>query len=203
MANKFKTERLILSGQLITATGNNLFVNGASVAGQAAGEANTASNLGVGYGIYQQKVDVDLQFNSISGGSGIIIAKSGNNILTHLARQPGEIGISIQNGLNNIPTGSKGYCQLSNNFTLHGWSIISTNSGDVTFDIRVSNYDTYPVFHSIVSGVRPHISGGYKNYSNNLLNWDIEINKGDFVEFCVLNSNIYQCNLTLTGLKYV
>lgn len=38
------------------------------------GEANTASNLGTGYGLFTSKVGVDLQFKSIIAGSGITIS---------------------------------------------------------------------------------------------------------------------------------
>ncbi len=38
-------------------------------AGAASGEANTASNLGAGVGVFEQKSGVDLQFNSLVAGS--------------------------------------------------------------------------------------------------------------------------------------
>ncbi len=47
--------------------------------GGGVGEANTASNVGTGIGIYKTKSSVDLQFRSISGGTNIVIA-SGDTI---------------------------------------------------------------------------------------------------------------------------
>ena len=44
------------------------------------GEANTASNLGAGTGIFAQKVGVDLQFKSLVEGTGIGIASSSTEI---------------------------------------------------------------------------------------------------------------------------
>jgi len=44
------------------------------------GEANTASNLGTGSGVFDQKVGVDLQFKSLTAGSNITLTPSGTDI---------------------------------------------------------------------------------------------------------------------------
>ncbi len=45
-----------------------------------AGEANTASNLGAGSQVYKAKSGVDLQFRSLTAGSGIGLVQSANSI---------------------------------------------------------------------------------------------------------------------------
>jgi hypothetical protein len=45
-----------------------------------AGEANTASNLGAGDGVYATQVGVDLQFKSLTEGTGITLTPSGTEI---------------------------------------------------------------------------------------------------------------------------
>lgn len=45
-----------------------------------AGEANTASNLGTGAGVFAQKVGVDLQFKSLVAGTNITLTPSANSV---------------------------------------------------------------------------------------------------------------------------
>lgn len=76
MAQKFKTTSLILGSQIVTTTGDSIFVNGV----QAGGTTETASNLGVGSGLFNSKVGNDLQFKSLSVGTGLFISGSLSNL---------------------------------------------------------------------------------------------------------------------------
>ena len=44
------------------------------------GEANTASNIGAGLGVFNQKTGVDLEFNSLIGGNGIDVSDTTDDI---------------------------------------------------------------------------------------------------------------------------
>src|SRR5690606_25363512 len=46
--------------------------------GGGGGEANTAVNIGGGFGLFAQKNGVDLEFNTITGGPGINILSNAN-----------------------------------------------------------------------------------------------------------------------------
>jgi len=48
----------------------------------SSGEANTASNLGVGVGLFSTKAGIDLRFKSITGGDGILITDVGSGTVS-------------------------------------------------------------------------------------------------------------------------
>lgn len=72
---------LLVAGTNITLTysdvANTLTVD---ATGGAGGEANTASNLGAGNGVFAQKVGVDLQFKSLVAGSNVTLTPDANTI---------------------------------------------------------------------------------------------------------------------------
>jgi hypothetical protein len=61
-------------------SGNTILFSGNTPAAPGAGEANTASNLGDGSGLFAQKAGVDLQFKSIKPLDGIRISGDANTI---------------------------------------------------------------------------------------------------------------------------
>lgn len=60
----------------ITSSATEITISGPA----GSGEANTASNLGAGTGIYSTKVGVDLQFKSLIAGSNITLTTTANDI---------------------------------------------------------------------------------------------------------------------------
>lgn len=113
-----------------------------------------------------------------------------------------QFGMFVDNGTGLVATGAKGYFQIGYTMQLKGWTVIGS-SGDLTVDIRKSNFSTFPTFTSIASGIKPNMTGAVKNNGVDFTNWNSTINNGDFVQFVVLNSTVTQFNLTITGLKYV
>lgn len=69
------TLNFVGAGVNVTGTGNELDINILST-----GEVNTASNLGTGVGIYNQKVGTDLRFRSLIAGQGISLSSTTNSI---------------------------------------------------------------------------------------------------------------------------
>jgi hypothetical protein len=59
---------------------NTILNNSSGGGGGGGGEANTASNLGAGEGVFAQKVGVDLQFKSLLAGSNITLSSGANTI---------------------------------------------------------------------------------------------------------------------------
>lgn len=82
-ANQNLELRTILggSGINVTTSGSIIRVDNNGDIGGGAGEANTASNVGSGIGVFHQKTGIDLEFRGILQGSGIQIALSGSTII--------------------------------------------------------------------------------------------------------------------------
>ena len=62
----------------------------------SSGEANTASNLGAGEGIFAQKVGVDLQFKSLVAGSEISLSSTSTEITINSTSGPGFYGVVVK-----------------------------------------------------------------------------------------------------------
>lgn len=61
-------------------SGANITVDLSSLSGGGSGEANTASNLGAGQGLFGSKSGVDLRFKSLVAGSNISLSADANTI---------------------------------------------------------------------------------------------------------------------------
>ena len=71
--------RSLKAGSNVTITQNGTEIT-ISAAAPSGGEANTASNLGSGEGVYGAKVGVDLRFKSIKAGANATISSTANEI---------------------------------------------------------------------------------------------------------------------------
>lgn len=67
-------------GYVLTVDTDGLSIIAAAPTGGGGGEANTASNLGAGHGVFASKVGVDLQFKSIIAGTNVTVSDTGTEI---------------------------------------------------------------------------------------------------------------------------
>ncbi|HET6518359.1 MAG TPA: hypothetical protein VFG47_00870, partial [Geminicoccaceae bacterium] len=137
------------AGQVLTKNGAADYDTGWANAG-GSGEANTASNLGGGTGIFAQKSDIDLRFKSLVAGANMAIASDANTITLTSTGPAG--------GSGSIPTLKDTYGAAGNNSTNDAAALGAVPAGIGV----VLTPATYLVSSSVtVNGVL-HFMGGAK-----------------------------------------
>ena len=141
------TSTLPTIGQVLIGDGNGgySFVASSSFGQSGAGEANTASNLGSGYGLFTSKVGVDLQFKSLIAGSGITISTTTTGITINSSGAAGPWGATT--------TGNIWYAN---------GSIFSVGIGTSTFDGTNPERLKIDAGTSTVNGLK--VIGNINNY---------------------------------------
>jgi restriction endonuclease S subunit len=140
---------------------------------------------------------------------------STNNIIFTVAPSPGDdvfiialattadltrtINYVIDSGSISMLTGNKGSVTLDVSGIIESLVVLSDQQGDLTIDIKKSNYSTFPTFTSIVGGVYPQMTNSRKVRDDNLNNWDTTIVAGDILTFDVIAVN--NINRFLISLK--
>ncbi|CAB4125790.1 hypothetical protein UFOVP53_231 [uncultured Caudovirales phage] len=80
---------------------DNLSVGGSTGGGGGgSGEANTASNVGSGSGVFKTKSGTDLQFRSIVGGAGVVVSQSASEITITSAPTVAAANVHVVSGTN-------------------------------------------------------------------------------------------------------
>ena len=109
------------------------------------------------------------------------------------------INYVVDSGSIAMLSGNKGSVTLDVSGVLESLTILSDQQGDLTLDIKKSNYSTFPTFTSIVGGVYPQMTNVRKVRDDNLNNWDTSIVAGDILTFDVIAVN--NINRFLISLK--
>jgi len=109
-----------------------------TTSGSGGGEANTASNLGAGTGIFSDKIGVDLRFKSLVAGTGVGISSSSSEIT---------ISTTALTGASNLGSGSQIFSSISGqNLTFRsltaGSSIqLTQNANDIVISTTAEQND--------------------------------------------------------------
>ena len=96
-------------------------------------------------------------------------------------------------------SGNKGSVTIDVSGIIESLTIFSDQEGDLTLDIKKSNYTNFPTFTSIVGGVYPQFLNARKVKDDVLNNWDKTIVAGDILTFDVIAVN--NINRFLISLK--
>jgi len=132
-----------LSGGTILSGSTNLYAIFAPIGGS--GEANTASNVGSGFGLFKQKTLVDLEFRSLSAGSNVTFITG--DTLTINANASGGTGFSGWTSSTGID------------------SIIANNG---TGNVASGNYALASGTGNTASGIYSSIVGGHDNLADGI-----------------------------------
>jgi hypothetical protein len=140
---------------------------------------------------------------------------STNNIIFTVAPNPGDdvfiialattadltrtINYVIDSGSISMLSGNKGSVTLDVSGVIESLVILSDQQGDLTIDIKKSNYSIFPTFTSIVGGVYPQMTNSRKVRDDNLTGWDTTLVAGDILTFDVIAVN--NINRFLVSLK--
>lgn len=95
------------------------------------------------------------------------------------------IGLVIDGGGTSITTGSKGYREIDDNYTIDSWTLLSDVAGSIVIDVKNSNYTSWPTTVSISGSEKPTLTGVAKNQDTNLTTWIKNVSTGDILEFNV------------------
>jgi hypothetical protein len=140
------------TGYYLDILASNPFVTGVGISNiivSGVGEINTASNLGNGFGVFNQKNALDLQFNSISGGTGISLENKNNTILINYL--PKKFQITVDFGFTGSGQGdiaSYTFSGSSGNWVTNNSNIVCYPMGKTTInhdpdDVIVDNISAY------------------------------------------------------------
>lgn len=129
----------LIAGTGVSLTSSSLAI---TMSLSASGEANTASNLGSGFGTFAQKSGVDLQFKSLVAGSGIQITSSSTEISFSTTGSGGDItsASNLGSGEGVFASKNTGILQFKsltvNTSSLGGVLVLSSSSTEIDVKIR-------------------------------------------------------------------
>lgn len=109
------------------------------------------------------------------------------------------INYIVDSGSLSMVSGNKGSVTLDVSGILENVVILSDQQGDLTLNIKKSNYSTYPTFSSIVGGVYVQLTNARKVRDDVLSGWTKTIVAGDILTFDVIAVN--NINRFLISLK--
>lgn len=129
--------------------------------GGGSGEANTASNVGTGEGVFKQKTGVDLEFKSLTAGADISVtpgtnditiaftgSSGGSNLISIVATLPGALNVAVY--------GPRFYLDGPVTISEVHASVDTVASNNIVVDVLKNGTSIF----SVTPGNRPTITAG-------------------------------------------
>ncbi|PSP94252.1 hypothetical protein BRC91_06685 [Halobacteriales archaeon QS_4_62_28] len=144
------TFRSLIGGSNVSLSTDNEAI---TIDASAAGEANTASNVGTGSGLFKAKSGTDLEFRSLAAGSNLSIS-AGTDTLTLDATDTGEVNDGANLGSGSGVYGGKSGSTLDFRSLVGGSNLsISAGSDALTLDAMDTHTDVSEDGSTVVSDV--------------------------------------------------
>jgi len=169
---------------------------------QPQGEANTASNIGSGEGIFAQKNSLDLEFKSLVAGTDINLSSSSNEITINSTATTGET-----NTASNLGSGEEIFAQ-KNGSDLEFKSIVFTGDGTISSNSNeVSiNFPTVPTIDPDVNKVTfrtdttggQSVGGSFVDITFNSAPLTSSVATSTSTEITIQKAGLYEVNYDIT-----
>ncbi len=108
------------------------------------------------------------------------------------------IGITIDGGGDNLTTGSKGYYNVPSACVISKATLIASASGNLTVDVKVGAFASFPTTASICASAKPTLAGAQSSQDATLTGWTKALAANDVVEYVVEGTpTVTRATLTL------
>lgn len=132
---------------------------GSGNGGGGSGESNTASNVGSGSQVFQQKVDADLQFRTVVGGTNIEVVQGSDTLTVNNSASPGETNTASNVGGANQVFKQKSGADLEFRTILAGAGIDVSQSADTLTIANTASSPTFDYVEGTLNGISSPIVG--------------------------------------------
>lgn len=124
----------------------------------------------------------------------------GPGLRTTAAVRTRTVGITVDGAGSVLTTGSKGFKSFPVAGTIVAARILANAAGNLVFDVKKSDYATFPTQASIVASAPPTLTGAQKSEDVTLTGWTTAIAAGDVLGFEITGvpATITRATLELT-----
>ena len=111
-------------------------------------------------------------------------------------------GITVDNGIQVVTTGLKGFFVVPFSGTITRWDIVASQAGSIVFDIWKANNSIPTIANTITASAKPTLSSAQKGGSSTLTGWTTTVTAGDIIGYNIDSvTDIKRVTLIITIAK--